>query len=152
FAQLRQNVAHRSAKIYQPDAFITLRKNKWHLDAEVAATVGNVGSRAVSDQAFTFDVNSGQPLSFFQWGGALQSDLSFLPGDALMLGLEGGFATGDQGVYGFGARPWRSGSGGSMGPVAGGNPFNGTAAGDIDGPHFDYSNPGFSHGHINNFK
>ena len=152
FAQLRQNVAHRTAKLYQPDFFITLRRAKFHLDMELATTIGSVGSRAVSEQAFTFDPNSGQPLTFFQWGGALESDLALLPADALLLGLELGAASGDKGVYGFGARPWRSGSGNPMGPVVGGAQFNATAPGDIDGPHFDFSNPAASHGHVNNFR
>ena len=148
---LRNNVARRAAKLYQPDVFLTLRRKKWHLDLEIASTIGSVATRAVSETA-SFDTNANQPLTFLQFGGALQTDVALLPADALLLGLEFGAASGDKGVYGFGARPWRSGSGGTQGPAAGGGAFNATGYGDIDGSHIDFSDPAHSHGRINNFQ
>jgi len=143
-AALRSNVVRRSAKLYQPDIFISVKRKKWWLDLEVASTIGSVGTRAVTDAA-TFDPIAGAGLTFLQFGGALQTGLALLPADALLLGLEYGAASGDKGVYGFGARPWRSGSGSqSLGP-AGGTPFFATGYGDIDGPHF-------GRGRVNNFR
>ena len=154
-AALRANVVQRAAKIYQPDAFISIRKDKFRFETEVATTFGNVGTRATND-ASTTDPTISQPLTFGQVGMALQSSLAFLPGDALLIGIDAGGASGDKGVYGFGARPWRSGTGGIMGTNAQGQPFQATGMGDIDGPHFSYvvgpnGQVNNTHGHINNF-
>ena len=152
FASLRQAVTKRAAKLYQPDVFLSVKKKKVSLDLEIATTIGSVCTRAVNDANFVCDANlNAQPLTFFQWGGALQFAFAALPFDALILGVEGGFATGDKGVYGLGARPWRSGSGAPMN-APGTTPFNATGFGDIDGPHFDYSDLGHSHGRVNNFR
>ena len=151
FGALRNSVVRRAAKLYQPDVFLSLKRKKWRLDAELAATIGNAATRAVSETA-TLDQNANQALTFFQFGGALQTDVALLPADALLLALESGFATGDKGVYGFGARPWRSGSGGAQGPATGGSAFNASGYGDIDGPHFDFSDPLHSRGRVNNFR
>jgi uncharacterized protein (TIGR04551 family) len=145
----RSSVVQRKAKIYQPDAWVSLRKGKLRIDAELASTLGSVGTRANTDAA-TLDPTRAQSITFFQWGGVLQASLALLPADAMLLGLEWGAASGDSGVYGFGARPWRDGSGGAMGTVNG-VPFHATGKGDIDGPHFDFSNPFKTHGRINNF-
>ena len=153
----RSAVVRRAAKIYQPDAFISLKRKKWRFDAEIASTLGSVGTHQNSDlppgaitdallvQALT------QPVTFFQWGGAFQTDLAFFSGDSVLFGLEGGAASGDKGAYGFGARPWRSG-GGPAQPTSPGEPaFRSTTAGDIDGTHLDFSDLSHTHGRINNF-
>ncbi len=147
---LRANVVQRAAKLYQPDAFFSLRKDKFSFETEVATTFGNVGTRATNDAAIT-DPTISQPIQFGQVGVALQSALAFMPADALLIGIDAGGASGDKGVYGFGARPWRSGTGGSMGTDAAGQPFNATGPGNIDGPHYNFSNAAHTHGHINNF-
>ncbi len=152
FAQLRADVTRRAAKLYQPDVFFSVKRKKFSFDIEIASTIGSVASRSPSDLAFTFDPNSNQPLTFLQFGGALQTSVALLPFDAFLLGLEAGAASGDKGVYGMGARPWRSGSGGAQGPTVGGANFNSTGFGDLDGPHFDFSNPQHTHGHVNNFQ
>jgi uncharacterized protein (TIGR04551 family) len=147
-ACLRSQVVQRSAKLYQPDAFFSVRKDRFKLELEVATTFGNVGNRATTD-AFASNglITQLQPLQFGQVGAAIQSQLTFLPADALIAGLDAGGASGDKGVYGFGARPWRSGSQTSINeqPLSG-QSFYATAPGDIDGPHFNAH-----HGHINNF-
>ena len=150
----RNNVVARQAKIYQPDAFVSLRRGKARFDAELATTIGNVGSRAVS-QIDSQSVATSQPLTFFGEGFALQSDYAFLPADALLIGIEAGGASADKGIYGFGARPWRNGSGrqqnGSTGSNCTSPNFCATGPGDIDGSRFDFSDPSHTHGHINSF-
>jgi uncharacterized protein (TIGR04551 family) len=111
-------------------------------------------------QAIDFDINSvtadtaemlRRGVDFFQVGGALQTDFAMLSADALLFGLEWGGASGDQGAYGFGARPWRNGSG-NLQPAAPGQQVT-RAAGpqDIDGSHLDYSSLTGGHARINNF-
>ena len=146
----RAGVVQRKAKFYQPDAFLSVRRGKARLELEIASKIGSVGTRATTD-ANTSDPTLNQPITFFQWGGAAQFDVAMLPADALLLGLELGAASGDAGVYGFGARPWRSGSGGVMGQNPDGTPFRATGAGDIDGPHFNFSTSGTQRGRVNNF-
>src|SRR5205085_12312904 len=103
---LRSRVVRRVAKIYQPDGFFSLKRKKWRLDAEVAFTLGSVGTHQQSE----FDPATVTPevaqeltrgVNFFQVGGALQTDIAFLPADALLFGLEWGGARGDKGAYGF---------------------------------------------------
>jgi uncharacterized protein (TIGR04551 family) len=147
---LRSAVVKRSAVLYQPDAFLTLRKGKWHLDLEVATTLGRVGTVGVSENQIQNDPNVAlRPVTFFQMGTALQTDLAFLPADALLLGLEAGAASADKGVYGFGARPWRTHSEANGAPGSTG--YAPAGFGDIDGSHIDYSDPNHSHGRVNNF-
>ena len=122
---LRSRVVRRGAKIYQPDAFLSLKRKKWRLDAEIAFTLGSVGTH---QQAPEVDIATGavpqdvadflrKGVNFFQVGGALQTDVALLSADALLFGVEFGAASGDKGAYGFGARPWRNGSG-AVQPVA----------------------------------
>ncbi|HZR11024.1 MAG TPA: TIGR04551 family protein [Myxococcales bacterium] len=155
---LRSQVVRRGAKIYQPDAFLSLKRKKWRLDAEIAFTLGSVGTH---QQAPEVDIGSGavpqdvadllrKGVNFFQVGGALQTDVALLSADALLFGLEFGAASGDKGAYGFGARPWRNGSG-AVQPVAPGQePTRAAGPGDIDGSHLDFSTPN-GHARINNF-
>jgi uncharacterized protein (TIGR04551 family) len=114
----RNAVVQRKAKIYQPDVFLSLRKGKFRLDAELATQIGNVGTRAVIDSASLTSRSdvanpaANQALTFFGVGFALQTDYALLPANSLLIGLELGGASADRGIYGFGARPWRNGSGG----------------------------------------
>jgi uncharacterized protein (TIGR04551 family) len=155
-ATLRSHVVRRAAKIYQPDAFVSLKRKKWRLDAEFAATLGSVGTHQPAEfDPATLDPLVAQQLqlgaTFTQFGGVLQSDLAAGSADALLFGFEAGAASGDKGAYGFGARPWRSGHGAAQ-PTAPGEPaFNAAGPGDIDGGHLDFSNLGNTHGRINNF-
>ncbi|GAC1345073.1 MAG: hypothetical protein NVSMB23_20730 [Myxococcales bacterium] len=157
----RNAVVQRKAKIYQPDAFLSLRRGKFRLDAELATQIGNVGTRATVDSASLTsrsDVQNplaSQPLSFFGVGFALQTDYAFLPANALLLGIELGGASADRGIYGFGARPFRNGSGaaqnGGVSTLPDGTVFRATGRGDIDGPRFNFSDPNKTHGHVNTF-
>ncbi|OLD07867.1 MAG: hypothetical protein AUI90_08720, partial [Deltaproteobacteria bacterium 13_1_40CM_3_69_14] len=152
---LRSHVVRRGAKIYQPDAFLSLKRSKWRLDTEIAFNLGSVGTHQQTD----FDIGSVTPdvaaeltrgVTFFQVGGALQTDIALLSADALLFGLEFGAASGDKGAYGFGARPWRNGSGAAQ-PAASGKPTQAAGIGDIDGSHLDFSTATGGHARINNF-
>jgi len=98
-------------------------------------------------------------VSFLQFGGALQFDYSMLAADALQFGVDAGAASGDKGAFGFGARPYRNGSGdlngcGSAPSVAGSSSpcfYRAAGRGDIDGSHIDFPTNGASHGRVNNF-
>src|SRR3954469_10019700 len=138
----RNEVVRRAAKLYQPDGFISLKRKKWRLDAELAFTIGSVGTHQQTD----FDPNTvtrdtldqlRKGVDFFQVGGALQTDVALLSADAMLFGLEWGAASGDKGVYGFGARPWRNGSGALQPTAPGQQSTRTTARGDIDGSHLD---------------
>src|SRR5262249_52699478 len=74
----RAQVVQRHAKIYQPDGFLSLKRKKWRLDAEIAFTLGNVGTHQQTDydqNTVTPDVNTQlqRGVDFFQVGGALQT-------------------------------------------------------------------------------
>jgi len=154
----RNEVVRRAAKLYQPDGFISLKRKKWRLDAELAFTIGSVGTHQQTDfdpagsglDAQTLGLIT-SPVNFFQVGGALQTDVAMLSADALLFGLEYGAASGDAGAFGFGARPWRSGSGAQQPVAAGQQPYQAAGRGDIDGSHLDFSDPGHTHARINNF-
>ena len=153
---LRSRVVERRAKIYQPDAFFSLKRKKWRLDAEVAFNLGTVGTHQQSEfDSGTVTQEVAQelkrPLNIFQVGGALQTDVALLSADALLFGLEWGGASGDKGAYGFGARPWRQGSGAAQPAAPGQQPTRAAGAGDIDGSHLDFSSPTGGHARINNF-
>jgi uncharacterized protein (TIGR04551 family) len=151
FSSLRGNVVKRDAKLYQPDLFLSLKRRKWRLDLEVASTIGSVGNRASRDVDIATNPQLTQGITFFQWGSALQMDVALFPGDALLVGVEAGAASGDKGAYGFGARPWRNGSG-NLQPVPPGiEPWRAAGRGDIDGNHLDFADPNHTHGRVNNF-
>lgn len=151
----RSRVVERRAQIYQPDAFVSVKRKKWRLDAEVAATFGNVATHQGLEidplQANTVSDQVRQPVTFTQFGGALQSDLAVGGADAVLFGVEAGAASGDKGAYGFGARPWRSGSGPVQPTAPGELPFRAAGPGDFDGGHLDFSGLSGGHSRINNF-
>jgi len=152
----RARVVQRKARFYQPDWFLSLKKKKWRLDAEMAMTIGRVETHQNTDfDPLAIDTNIARalqtPITFLQFGGALQTDVALGGADALLLGLEWGGASGDKGAYGFGARPWRSGSG-SQQPTSPGEPaFRNAGQGDIDGNHLDFFYAGNTHARVNNF-
>jgi uncharacterized protein (TIGR04551 family) len=152
----RSRVVQRAAKIYQPDGFLSLKRKKWRLDAEVAFTYGSVGTHQQSYfdiGTVTADVKQEllRGVTFFQVGGALQTNIAFLSADALLFGVEWGGASGDKGAYGFGGRPWRNGSGAPQPAAPGQQPTRAAGIGDIDGSHLDFSTVTGGHSRINNF-
>ncbi|MGZ6125758.1 MAG: hypothetical protein ACXWLR_12410, partial [Myxococcales bacterium] len=76
----RSQVVQRGAKLYQPDAFLSLKRKKWRLDAEIAFTLGSVGTHQQSEfdrGTVSTDVEKllTKGVDFFQVGGALQTDV-----------------------------------------------------------------------------
>lgn len=156
FAAERNAVVQRKARIYTPSLFASFKARRVRIEAELAGKMGSIGTRALryaDIEGATADPNLAQQLTLFQMGGVLQSEFAFLPADALLLGLEFGAATGDSGAYGFGARPWRSGSGNPQGTAQDGTVFRNAGAGDIDGAHYDFNtnDPAHTRGRVNNF-
>ncbi|HEY2028017.1 MAG TPA: TIGR04551 family protein [Myxococcales bacterium] len=164
---LRTDVARRGAKFTEPDFFISLKRKKYRLDAEFAAVIGNIDSHAQTDAGLIIGGTNAQQnvaavlsgVSFLQFGGALQFDYSMLSADALQFGFDAGAASGDKGAFGFGARPYRNGSGnlngcGSAPAVSGTSSpcfYQAAGRGDIDGSHIDFPTNGAVHGRVNNF-
>jgi len=153
---LRSQVVQRQGKFYQPDGFLSLKRKKWRFDLEVAFNIGSVGTHQQTEfdpSTVTAEVASllTKPVNFFQVGGAMQTDVALLSADALLFGLEFGAASGDKGAFGFGARPWRNGSGAAQPVAPGQQPWNTAGRGDIDGGHLDFSSPNGGHSRINNF-
>jgi uncharacterized protein (TIGR04551 family) len=154
-ANPRLTAAKRGARFYQPDFFVSVKRKKWRLDAEVASTIGHIDSHAANDAQVAANIpgliaSTLAPVSFLQFGGALQSDVAMLTADSLLFGMDLGAASGDNGAYGFGARPYRNGSGGSNN--CGTNcTYQAAGLGDIDGSHIDFSSAGNTHGRVNNF-
>ena len=153
---LRSRVVQRQGKFYQPDGFLSLKRKKWRFDLELAFNIGSVGTHQQTEfdpATVTAEVASllTKPVNFFQVGGAMQTDVALLSADALLFGLEFGAASGDKGAYGFGARPWRNGSGAAQPVAPGQQPWNTAGRGDIDGGHLDFSSPNGGHARINNF-
>jgi uncharacterized protein (TIGR04551 family) len=147
----RNVVVRRGARFYQPDFFVSLKKRKWRLDMEVASTIGSVDNRASRDVDVATNPGLTQQITFLQLGMALQTDVALLPADALLLGLELGGASGDKGAYGFGARPWRNGSGALQPTPPGITSWRSAGPGDIDGNHISFPFGAPSHGRVNNF-
>jgi uncharacterized protein (TIGR04551 family) len=155
----RSAAVQRKARFFQPDVYLSLRRAKLRVDLEVATTFGQIATRGF-DQQSADNPAQNQGLTYGEVGAALQASWAMLPADALLLGLEWGGASGDKDVYGFGAKPWRNGSGNTasggsctgnsgtreMGHLSDGTTFRPTGCGDIDGPHFSPT-----HGHVNNF-
>jgi len=84
---LRSRVVPRKATFYQPDGFISLKRKKWRLDAEIAFNIGSVGTHEAIDVqkgTVTQEVYEAlqKPVDFFQMGGALQTDVALLSADA----------------------------------------------------------------------
>jgi len=75
----------------------------------------------------------------------MQTDVALLSADALLFGSSFGAASGDKGAFGFGARPWRNGSGAAQPVAPGQQPWNTAGRGDIDGGHLDFSSPNGGH-------
>src|SRR5205807_2335932 len=46
---LRSHVVRRAAMVYQPDAFLSLKRSKWRLDTEIAFNLGSFGTHQQSD-------------------------------------------------------------------------------------------------------
>jgi uncharacterized protein (TIGR04551 family) len=116
----------RRATLYVPDLWAKFETRDLRIEAEVVGIVGsiNAGQLVPGEREFAVDVR--------QFGGALQGEYKLIEGN-LKLGLEVGFASGDQ-APGMGARPGRR-------PQTARSSV-GTVPGDIDGPQIRVCPPG----------
>ena len=126
----------RDAWSVTPDLWFRLLYRKYRLELEAVTVQGEIGNRSLGGD----DVTQTQSLDIQQYGAVLQNELKLVD-DKLSLGLEVGFASGDQ-APGFGNFPGRS--------DAGANGF--TRRGDWEGPQFNCAQAACSDNDIRNFR
>jgi len=93
---------------YIPDVWVRLMMGKLRIELEFCMIIGKIGYDAVGSN-LDVDGNlilglAGEKVSMLQYGGVFQADYKFLD-DALTIGLELGFASGDNSP-GFGVHPF----------------------------------------------
>ena len=114
---------HREAWAIIPDLWVRMLYKKYRLELEFVTVQGEIGNRALAGGG---DVTQTQSLELQQYGAVIQNELS-LADDKLKLGLEVGFASGDD-APGFGNFPGRGDQRGGGGVTRrrgrGGPPFN----------------------------
>ncbi len=118
-----------------PDVWVRLLHNNYRLEFEFVTVQGEIGSRSLGGAGATDD----QSLELQQYGAVLQNELRLVD-DKLALGLEIGFASGDD-APGFGNFPGRTGSADGF-----------TQRGDWEGPQFNCATAACSDNSINNFR
>jgi|APLak6261679142_1056127.scaffolds.fasta_scaffold00086_22 uncharacterized protein (TIGR04551 family) len=128
-----QKAVFRNANVFIPDLWAKLERKEWRIEAEAAAVLGSIQSRAQSAAA----TDTNQALYMYQFGGVLQGEYKLLNGD-LEIGGEIGFASGDK-APGFGNYPRRTRSA-----------ENGL--GDTDGPQYQCAADCKADNEINNFR
>lgn len=133
----------RSAQLFMPDIWVKVERSNFRVELEGGAVLGNLQTRF-------FDPNSpatspafrDQNLGLIQFGAVLQAEVRLLDQNALAIGVEVGFASGDK-APGFGNRPRRTTTGGE----------NNTQPGDIDGRQYNCAYAtGCSDPFIRNFR
>ncbi|MFT3841352.1 MAG: TIGR04551 family protein [Myxococcaceae bacterium] len=114
----------RNAQLFIPDIWVKVERSSLRIELEAAAILGSIGNRAtVASLANTPGQNQG--LGVAQWGAVLQGEYRLLEGNALSIGVEVGFASGDK-APGFGNYPNRDSK----------TPNGDTVPGNIDGPQY----------------
>lgn len=108
------------ANFGEGNVFVEFARSKLRLAFEGAVFGGQIDNR-IGDGT----VYPGQQLSFLQFAAILRAQHTFLKQDSLLVGLDFGFASGDD-APGMGVRSGRQGSGGD----------DNTGPGDIDGRQF----------------
>lgn len=120
----------RNAQLFIPDIWIKLERSSLRIELEAAAILGSIGNRA-TDPLLANTPGQNQGLGVAQWGAVLQGEYRLLEGNALSIGVEAGFASGDK-APGFGNYPNRQT----------GTPNNDTIPGSIDGPQYSCQGTG----------
>jgi uncharacterized protein (TIGR04551 family) len=100
--------AIREAEAYIPDIWVRFMWQKLRIELEFVMIAGKIGYDALGhnlDDDGNIVANlAGEQVDILQFGGVLQADYSML-NDSLILGIETGFASGDDSPY-FGVRPF----------------------------------------------
>ncbi len=113
----------RFAKLFIPNLWAKVERKEFRVELEFASIFGDVTNRATVGATSHLPENR-QALGILQFGGVLQAEYRLLD-QALRIGVELGFASGDQ-AYGLGNRPRRRT----------GLPSGNTQRGDIDGRQY----------------
>ncbi len=120
-----QGYVPRNAQLFVPDIWVKLEHSSFRVEFEGAAVLGSIGNRA-TNAADAAVPGKNQGLGVAQWGAVLQGEYKLLEGNALSIGAEVGFASGDK-APGFGNYPNRK----TADAVN-----NTTLPGDVDGPQY----------------
>jgi uncharacterized protein (TIGR04551 family) len=102
------NYTVRNIEAYIPDVWVRLMMGKLRIELEFCMIIGKIGYDTLGPN-LDVDGNlilgiAGEKVSLLQYGGVFQADYKFLD-DALTIGLELGFASGDDSP-GFGVHPF----------------------------------------------
>ena len=124
----------RDAWAVMPDIWLRLLHKSYRLEVEFVTVQGKIGNRKIAA------TDADQSLDLRQYGAVIQNELRLVD-DKLALGLELGFASGDD-APGFGNFPGRPGSGDA----------GFTRRGDWEGPQFNCATAACSDNTINNFR
>jgi len=124
----------RDAWAIMPDVWFRLLHKSYRLEVEFVTIQGEIGGRAIRP------TDGDQSLDLQQYGAVIQYEQR-LADDKLSLGLELGFASGDD-APGFGNFPGRTGSGDA----------GFTRPGDWEGPQFNCATAACADNSINNFR
>jgi len=119
----------RRGSYWQPDIWVKYERKKFRIEIEAAGLFGSFESRLTPTAQDNFTVPSSDYLKVTQFGLVTQGEVRFFDG-ALHLGLEVGFASGDNSP-GFGNHPGRVKAGNGTGAV-----YAIAPPGAIDGPKF----------------
>ncbi len=104
-----ESYAIREADVYIPDVWVRLMWQKLRVELELVMIAGRIGyddrvGNLLDEEGNPIGPLAGEELDILQFGGVLQADYSML-NDSLILGLELGFASGDDSPH-FGVRPF----------------------------------------------
>jgi len=103
-----EDYAIRSAEAYIPDVWVRFMWQKLRVELELVMIAGTIGYDALAhnldEDGNLVAALAGEEVEILQLGGVLQADYSML-NDSLILGMEVGFASGDDSPY-FGVRPF----------------------------------------------
>lgn len=127
---IQGSFVQRNAQLFLPDIWLKLERKNFKIELEAAAVLGGIGNRATSG-VLNDAVGQNQRLEIWQFAAVLQGEVRLLDNEALTIGGEIGYASGDN-QPGFGARPRRK--------VAG--PDNNTQYGDFDGRQYSCQSTG----------
>lgn len=131
-----QTLAKIDASLWEANGWGQVLRGRLRLATELAGVFGGIENRIAGGEVF-----QGQSLNFLQGAAVLRGQYAFLRQDALLAGLDLGWASGDR-RPGMGARPGRPGSG----------PDGNTAEGDIDGRQFECTPAGCPDNSVTNFR
>lgn len=115
---------NRRAQLFIPDVWLKIERKVFKIELEAAAMMGDITNSAKSG-LLADSPGQNQRLEIWQFAAVLKGEVRLLDNEALTIGGEIGFASGDK-EPGFGARPRRKTA----------DPDNNTQYGDWDGRQY----------------